>query len=164
MIVIMFAFKKQITIKNGKRDGVLCRPDYMIISKYNPKTNSFKRRRIIPLRYNQIPQAVADLMTNPQTYVVALTEDELIILKTLLEEMGISTRNLRLGLITNYLKTTGIPYKSLTQTSQALGVGRCPREGVRSLALVKKRFDCFRRTIRRLIQLNDILLIDGIWI
>ena len=150
--------------KNGKCGGVLCRPDYMIISKYNPKTNSFKRRRIIPLRYTQIPQAVADLMTNPRTYVVAWTEDELIILKTLLEEMGISTRNVRLGLITNYLKTHGMPYKSLTQASQALGIGRCPREGVRSLALVQKRFDCFRKIIKQLIVINDLVIIDGILI
>lgn len=164
LVVVMFAYKKHITIKNGKRDGVLCRPDYMIISKYNVKTKRFQRRRIIPIRYNQLPQAVADLMTNPRTYVVAWTEDELIIVKTLLEEMGISTRNVRLGLFNGYLKTHGIPYNSLTQTSQALGVGRCPREGVRSLALVKKRFDIFRKIIRRLIQLNELLIIDGIWV
>lgn len=162
MIVIMFAFQKKIKIKNGERDGVLCRPDYMIISKYNVKTKRFQRRRIIPIRYNQLPQAVADLMTNPRTYVVAWTEDELIITKTLLEEMGISARSVRLGLITSYLKTHDVPYKSLKQAAQVLGVGRCPREGVRSLALVKKRFDCFRKIIRRLIQLNELLIIDGI--
>lgn len=164
MIVIMFAFKKQITIKNGARGGVLCRPDYMIISKYNAKFKRFGRYRIVPIRHAQLPQDIVDLMTNPQTYVVAWTEDELIIVKTLLEEMGISTRRVRLGLITNYLKTNGIPYKSLTQTAQALGIGRCPREGVRSLALVKKRFDIFRKIIRRLIVINDLVIIDGILI
>ena len=78
--------------------------------------------------------------------------------------MGISTRNVRLGLITNYLKTHGMPYKSLTQTSQALGIGHCPREGVRSLALVQKRFDCFRKIIKQLIVINDLVIIDGILI
>lgn len=74
MIVIMFAFKKQITIKNGKRGGVLCRPDYMIISKYNAKFKRFGRHRIVSIRHAQLPQDIVDLMTNSQTYVVAWTE------------------------------------------------------------------------------------------
>lgn len=165
MVVIMFAYKKQIKIKNGERSGILFRPDYMMLSRYDSKRKRFRRRRIIPLSHNQLPEDIADLLTNPDTYTIAWTDDEITILKTLLNEMGISARNVHTDLVTGFLKAHTIPYKSLTQTAQALGVSHhCPRECVQSLEKVKNRFDVLRRVIKYLIQLNDILLIDGIWV
>lgn len=165
MVVIMFAYKKQIKIKNGERSGIMFRPDYMMLSRYDSKRKRFRRRRIIPLSHNQLPEDIADLLTNPGTYTIAWTEDEACILQALLAEMGIDIRTVRIGLITGYLKAHNIPNKSLTQTAQALGVSHhCPRECVQSLEKVKNRFDVLRRVIKFLIQLNDILLIDGIWV
>lgn len=164
LVAVMFAYKRQIAFKDGKRRCVICRPDYLIISMYNSKTRRFQRLKIVPLRFHPLPQAIVDLMTDPRTYIFAWTDEELLILKALLQEIGISTRSVHLGLITGYLRAHRIPHKTLAKTAQALRVAKCPREGVRTLSLVKKRFDCFRKIIKRLIQINNLLLIDSIWV
>lgn len=164
IIIVSFSLKRRINKDEEGKHGIIYRPDYMVISVFDTLTRCFLPRRIVHLKHDKLPDDIAEKLVDCKIQIIAWSEDEKAILQTVVQETGRNHDVLRIGRFREYLATIGVPTDSMSAAAKDLGLGKCPREGVRSLSKVLKRFSMLRKIVKRVFEINDLELIDGIFI
>ena len=162
--IVTFSYKSKTAKDAEGKHGIIYRPDYMIISVFDTSTRRFSPRRIIPLKHDRMPEDVANMLASRKAQIIIWSEEDKALLQMLVQETGRCSGKLRIGRFREYLFTINVPTDSMSAAARDLGIGTCPREGVRSLIKVLRRFTTLRKIVRKVFRRNDLDLMDGIFI
>jgi len=162
--IVTFSYKSKTAKDAAGKHGIIYRPDYMIISVFDTSTRRFSPRRIITLKHDLMPEDVASMLASRKAQIIIWSEEDKALLQMLVQETGRCSGKLRIGRFREYLSTINVPTDSMSASARDLGIGTCPREGVRSLAKVLRRFTTLRKIVRKVFRRNDLDLMDGIFI
>ena len=162
--IVTFSFKSKTTEDAEGKHGIIYRPDYMIISTFDVETRRFSPRRIITLKHDRMPEDVASMLASRKAQIIIWSEEDKALLQMLVQETGRYSGKLRIGRFREYLATINVPTDSMSAAARDLGIGTCPREGVRSIVKVLMRFSVLRKIVKKIFKRNDLDLMDGIFI
>lgn len=162
--IVMFTHKTKATKDAEGKHGIIYRPDYMIISVFDTSTRRFSPRRIVHLKHNRLPDDVAEMLVARRTQIILWSDEDKALLQMLMQETGRYSGKLGVGRFREYLATINVPTDSMSAAARDLGIGTCPREGVRSLIKVLRRFSVLRKIVKKVFKRNDLDLMDGIFI
>ena len=162
--IVTFSYKSKTAKDAEGKHGIIYRPDYMIISVFDTSTRRFSPRRIIPLKHDCLPEELARMLSSRKAQIIIWSEEDKALLQMLVQETGRCSGKLRIGRFREYLATIDVPTDSMSAAARDLGIGTCPREGVRSIAKVLMRFSVLRKIVKKIFKRNDLDLMDGIFI
>lgn len=162
LILVILSYKKETIITDNKKQSVLHRPDFLLLSELESTTGQFGRVKLVNVRSKKLPLSLAHKMVDCNTLVTTWDNDELLLLKKLIVEAGADTASINTDTLKEYLNKYVCPCATLYQASQRFDIKSCPRDDARTLPKVKCRIKVIKKIITKLLRRNKLHLFDSI--